>query len=405
MGLLRVLTFLHSFEPGGVERVALRLVRQWRDMGVDAPLFVGRSDGALRSELAGDLAHDVPARRRWTAALETLWMIWTLPDAILASDPDVLFCAGNTYTIVVIAMKLMLGRRCPPVVAKVSNELTRPGQGRALRLLFAAWGWLQSCFVDSWVVMHPAMHDDVARLHPLTPVAVIPDPALILSQIDCLRDWRPRNVGPGGRRFVALGRLVPQKNYKLLLCAFAAGAASDDRLTIYGDGGSRLGLERLAVQLGIVANVTFAGHVAHSSACLVGQDALLMTSHFEGIPATLVEGMTCGIPVIATDCGVGVRALVDDYPGGTLVSRGDVAAFAAAISAQATGAAPAGPFDAELYTIESGAVAYADIFHKVRRRRSPAIAHVVSIERRDATLDHGLAAQAHGAPSDRAGSV
>ena len=405
MGPLRVLTFLHSFEPGGVERVALRLVRQWRDMGVDAPLFVGRSDGALRSELAGDLAHDVPARRRWTAALETLWMIWSLPDAILASEPDVLFCAGNTYTIVVIAMKLLLGRRCPPVVAKVSNELTRPGQSKALRLLFAAWGWLQSCSVDSWVVMHPAMRDDVARLHPSTPVAVIPDPALTLSQIDCLRDWRPRNGGPGGRRFVALGRLVPQKNYDLLLRAFAAGAAPGDRLTIYGDGNSRVSLERLASQLGIAANVTFAGHVAHSSACLVGHDSLLMTSHFEGIPATLVEGMTCGMPVVVTDCGVGVRALVDDYRGGTLVSPGDVAAFAAAISAQVPGGAPAAPFDAELYTIEAGAVAYADVFHKVRRRSSPALTHAVSIERRDSALDHSLAGQAHGAPSDRAGSV
>jgi|KBSSwiS6_1023812.scaffolds.fasta_scaffold148192_2 hypothetical protein len=33
---MRVLTFLHSFKPGGVERVALRLVGQWRAQGVDA---------------------------------------------------------------------------------------------------------------------------------------------------------------------------------------------------------------------------------------------------------------------------------------------------------------------------------------------------------------------------------
>ena len=37
---MRILTFLHSFEPGGVERVALRLVRRWREQGVDAPLFL-----------------------------------------------------------------------------------------------------------------------------------------------------------------------------------------------------------------------------------------------------------------------------------------------------------------------------------------------------------------------------
>ena len=37
---MRILTFIHSFDPGGVERVALRLVRDWRTRGVDAPLFV-----------------------------------------------------------------------------------------------------------------------------------------------------------------------------------------------------------------------------------------------------------------------------------------------------------------------------------------------------------------------------
>ena len=49
---MRILTFLHSFEPGGVERIALRLVRAWRQDGADAPLLMGRSDGAMRAELA-----------------------------------------------------------------------------------------------------------------------------------------------------------------------------------------------------------------------------------------------------------------------------------------------------------------------------------------------------------------
>lgn len=34
---MRILTFIHSFNPGGVERGALRLVRDWRERGIDAP--------------------------------------------------------------------------------------------------------------------------------------------------------------------------------------------------------------------------------------------------------------------------------------------------------------------------------------------------------------------------------
>ena len=401
---MRVLTFLHSFEPGGVERVALRLVRQWRDMGIDAPLFMGRSDGALRSELADDLAYSAPQPRRGMAAFETMWMIWSLPNAILANEPDILFCAGNTYTIVVIAMKLLLGRRCPPIVAKVSNELQRPGQGMAMRLLFRGWAWLQSCFVDTWVVMHPAMRDQVANLRGSTPVAIIPDPALTFCQLEKLRAWRPRSGDLRGRRFVALGRLVPQKNYEMLLRAFAAGGSPDDQLTIYGDGQSRVGLERLAELLGLGSRLRFAGHVAHSASCLIGEDAMLMTSHFEGIPAALVEGMTCGMPIVATDCGVGVRALVEDYAGGTLVARGDIAAFASTIATLPSGDFPDEQFDAQRYTIESGAVAYLELFKQVRRSALPAAAQPYDIEDSDGLLEHGLA-RSGSVHSEQAGSI
>ena len=57
---MRVLTFLHSFEAGGVERIALRLVRAWRGAGIEAPLFMGRSDGPMRNELARALEFHQP---------------------------------------------------------------------------------------------------------------------------------------------------------------------------------------------------------------------------------------------------------------------------------------------------------------------------------------------------------
>ena len=200
---MRVLTFLHSFEPGGVERVALRLVREWRQSGQDAPLFMGRNDGALRAELAEELEYDVPSPRWWTAGLETLWMIVTLPGVIRDYDPDVLFCAGNTYTVVVMAMKLLLGRRCPPVVSKVSNELLRPGHGPLMCRLYRGWGWLQSKFVDTWVVMHPTMRAQVRGLCPSREIAVVPDPALTLDK------WRPCALGDHEMALKAVEGLSP----------------------------------------------------------------------------------------------------------------------------------------------------------------------------------------------------
>ena len=361
---MRVLTFLHSFEHGGVERVALRLVRQWREIGIDAPLFIGRGEGALRSELADDLAFYTPPARFWNAALETLWMIWTLPGAIRRTKPDVLFCAGNTYTVVVAAMKLILGRRCPPVVAKVSNDLLRPGLSPAARLLFRTWAWLQSSAVDCWIVMHEAMREEIVEVSGSTPVVVIPDPALTLSQIVKLRSWHPRHP-VSGRSFVALGRLVPQKNYEMLVHAFAAGASAKDQLTIYGDGPCRGKLKRLASQFGVRTRIKFAGHVADSSGYLIGQDALLMTSHYEGIPSALIEAMTCGMPIIVTDCGAGVRGLIEGYENAAMVANGDEDAFATSIHQLSVGVPQVTDFDAESFTVEAGAVAYVSAFARV----------------------------------------
>ncbi|MGH1560228.1 hypothetical protein ACRAWD_26530 [Caulobacter segnis] len=63
---MRVLTFLHSFEPGGVERIALRLVRRWRALNVDAPLFLGRTDGDMRDDVGAGLDFILAAPGRHT---------------------------------------------------------------------------------------------------------------------------------------------------------------------------------------------------------------------------------------------------------------------------------------------------------------------------------------------------
>ncbi|MBX9885839.1 MAG: glycosyltransferase, partial [Novosphingobium sp.] len=109
---LRILTFLHSFEPGGVERVALRLHQNWTAQGLDARLVLGRTAGAMKRDWPG-LAYDVLGNARIpSAGWETLWMILHLPRVIRRVRPDVLFCAGNSYTIVAVMMRLLLGKAC-----------------------------------------------------------------------------------------------------------------------------------------------------------------------------------------------------------------------------------------------------------------------------------------------------
>lgn len=372
---MRVLTFLHSFEPGGVERVALRLVRRWREQGADAPLFMGRSDGAMRRELGEGLDAAMPRQPRFSIAwCETLWMIATLPAAIRRLRPDVLFCAGNSYAVVAVAMKLLLGRHCPPIVAKISNDLERQDMPWAGRIFYRLWLRVQGRFIDHFVAMAPGLEAEIATLiRPRRPaISIIPDPALALAQIDCLRARALPEPAGEGRRFVAIGRLVSQKNFPLMLEAFARGAGPQDRLTLYGEGPDRRTLERLAERLGLAGRVHFAGHVSDPAAQIGRSDIFLLSSDYEGVPAVILEALAAGQPIIATECSAAMRALLDDGTLGRLVPTGDVAALADAIAdaGRIVQDSVASLAQVQRFTLEAAAPAYLASFGTMARLSS-----------------------------------
>jgi len=373
---VRVLTFLHSFEPGGVERIALRLVRRWRTEGSDAPLFLGRMDGEMRGDVGADL--DVilpPGAGSHVARMETLWMIRTLPKVVGALRPDVLFCAGNTYAVVAVALKLLLGRHCPPILAKVSNDLDRRDHPRWLRPFYRLWLKIQGRYLDHFIGMETPMADEIRESLGVSAdrITIIPDPAVSRPLIERLRA-RPgvvRDDGGGGRRFVCVGRLTPQKNIALLLRAFGRGARAGDTLSIIGDGPERARLEGLAQSLGIEEQVKFLGYLPDPATLLPSFDILLLSSDYEGVPAVVLEALAAGLPIVATDCSRSMATLLGHGAMGDLVAVGDAPALAEAIaraqpSSQDLALSLA---QAQRFTIEGAAQAYLDVLRGVARRR------------------------------------
>ena len=334
---LRVLTFLHAFEPGGVERVALRLHEAWRAQGLDARLVMGRTAGAMKREWPG-LAFDVLGSERIpSAAWETLWMIFHLPHAIRRIRPDVLFCAGNSYTIVAVAMRLLLGRACPPIVAKISNDLTRQDLPAPARPFYRAWLRIQGRMLDRLVGMAPPMREAIGTLMRADDarIAVIDDPSLAEADIRRMADARDAaQAAPRapGRRFLAIGRLAAQKNFPLLLDAFARIAGPDDRLAIIGEGSARRALEAQVQRLGLSGKVRLPGHVSPLDAELAAADALVLSSDYEGVPAVVAEALAAGLPVVSTRCSVSMDDMLGGGRFGVLVPVGDAAALAQAMN-------------------------------------------------------------------------
>ncbi len=329
---MRILTFLHSFEPGGVERDALRLNDEWARLGADVQIALGRREGRLADE-APDLPYTMMQNGHFsTASFETLWMIFKLPAVIRALQPDILFCAGNTYSIVAVAMRLILGRACPPIVLKVSNDLQRRDLRAPMRWAYHIWLRVQVPAFDAIVAMAEPARAEVESVMRVLPsrVTVINNASLgiaELAQFATARDAASRDHS--GRRFLAVGRLVGQKNFALLLRAFARMRRPDDRLTLIGEGEKRAMLERLIRDLGIADSVIMPGHINPLHDAFGQADAFVLSSDYEGLGVVVVEALAAGVPVVATDCCINMKVLVK--ADGLLVSIKDVDALARAM--------------------------------------------------------------------------
>ena len=131
----------------------------------------------------------------------------------------------------------------------------------------------------------------------------------------------------------AVGRLNYQKNFPMLIRAFAKLPDTGDRLIIHGEGEKRPELEALIKELGLEGRVLLPGLSANVASDIKGAKIFVLSSDFEGMPNALLEAMALGLCCISTDCPCGgPRAIIQDGVNGRLIPVGDENALAQALA-------------------------------------------------------------------------
>jgi glycosyltransferase involved in cell wall biosynthesis len=131
---------------------------------------------------------------------------------------------------------------------------------------------------------------------------------------------------------LAVGRLTKAKDYPTLFRAFSlVRQVRPAKLLVLGEGEERSNLERLAIELGIQNDVSMSGFVDNPFAFMAKASVFVLSSAWEGLPTVLIEALSCGCPVVATDCRSGPREILDNGRYGRLVPVGDHEALAKAI--------------------------------------------------------------------------
>lgn len=315
--------YLPNLVGGGAERVTLNLATGLARQGQ-------RVDLVLASK-TGDLLDQVPDSVRVVdlGAKRTITSLPSLLRYLRSERPDGLLSAINHANLVAISASRLGGYR-GPVIATEHIHLPAGSAG--------AW---QFAFNQTIRLIYPFAHKVVAVSHGVKRsliehggvradrVDVIYNPVIgerMLGHVPTRPAALPNDGIP---TILGVGRLSEQKNFPLLIRAFARlRQVRDARLLILGQGPDRDMLRALADDLGLGEDVALPGFVPNPYDYLASADLFVLSSDWEGLPTVLIEALALGTPVVSTDCPSGPQEILQDGAYGRLVPMNDEQALA-----------------------------------------------------------------------------
>ncbi len=140
----------------------------------------------------------------------------------------------------------------------------------------------------------------IEKIHPEKPICVIGNTLSdeYLNPVDFFKSKNEFTV-------IAAGGFDENKNYTLLIRAFAKASLPDSRLIIAGEGKLLSKLKLLIDKLNLNLVVLLPGKLSANEirTLMLQSDILVVSSYVETFSVVTIEAHACGLPVIATNCG------------------------------------------------------------------------------------------------------
>lgn len=321
--------FVHSLFGGGAERAMLNLARGFSQQGLSVDLVLLRKEGAYLDLLPSEVnIIDLGGGKLWQC-------LPALANYLRKSRPPVMLSTLDDTNLAAIWMRKLTGVKTRLVV-NVQNTISQEAQ-RSTSLktqfmpLFTRWFF---DWADAAVPVSEGVGADLRAIGVRDElIQVIHNPVVTPDLLERAQSaiehpWFESEIPV----LISVGRLAPQKNYPLLLEAFAKVRQSRPlRLMILGEGEERAALEAQIERLGIGADVLLPGFVSNPYAYLRQADLFVLSSWFEGLPTVLIEAMAVGTPVVATNCPSGPDEILAGGKYGALIEVGNLEQLVRAI--------------------------------------------------------------------------
>ena len=316
---VRVLHFVTGGFSGGATQVAIALVNAALNSDRVQPLLV------LRRKRRGDPARIAELQEAGVSVVTvTGWShaatIWSLVKVCREFRPDVLVAHGFSEH---------LWGRYAGLLAKVPHLVHVEHNTRER---YTAWRLAQTRWLARRTDRIVGCSEGV-RLR-LLEMGMPLDRTIAIANGIRLEPFAQAGAHPIAQRvagIVMVARFSRQKDHATLLRAIALlrerGLRPPVLLAGGGKASHRRPMEALAAELGLQDQVQFLGLCRDVPALLLTHQIAVLSTHYEGMPLALIEGMAAGCAVVGSAVP-GVREVIRDGQDGRLVAPSDPVALA-----------------------------------------------------------------------------
>lgn len=329
---MRILLVVTSLSAGGAERVLTELANHLCNEHRVSVLTFDHGDQSPFYELEEGVGHR--ALGIATSGLDRNERIkgllkapYKLSSAIGELSPDLIISFIDHANVMTLFANffdktpIIVSERAHPSV----SSLLGPHRGELERKAIRIFKHLLYMKAERIIVVSPDLtYTFPSFLH--SKILTIPNPVRLEKEGEADCSLPPLSI-------VAMGRLVRQKRFDLLINAFAkvADELPGWSVHIFGEGPLEDKLKSQINSCGLSERIVLHGLTQTPLGVFAQAELFILSSDAEGFPNVLLEALSTGTPAIATNCPTGPSDIIEHGKNGLLVITGDVDELASAI--------------------------------------------------------------------------
>jgi len=312
--LKKICFILPALSGGGAERVLINLANYFAQQNFSVDLVVVNKKGAYINKVSEHVNLINFNKNR------VLLSIFPLVDYFKNNQPYAVLTTMPHMSLMVIIARFLSGIKTNLVIRQPNFLSLNSGDKWWTKYYIKLICWFFNR-ADKVIGISHGVCEDLKQLG-LKECQTIHNPAVFPEMFELAKQKVDFNFDK--KTFIAVGRLTKQKNFTLLLNAFAKVRQTiDAQLIILGEGELRNDLEDQIKTLKL-KDVHLLGFVDNPFALMKQADIFVSSSLWEGFGNAIVESLALGTQVVSTDCPSGPAEILEDGKYGFIVKSNQI---------------------------------------------------------------------------------